>query len=107
MGKTLTQKTDDFFAKAFFVGYFTVALTVLPYCIGRMFYDNITAKKTVQSSGFIPSTFHGFDDNNDGEIDRFVEYSAIAGARMAAPTRSTYTPRDKEFLEIAKLFKEN
>ncbi len=102
--KTLSQKLREGFEKHFLTGYLALAMTVLPCCLGRMVYDRVTADRTVQVEGFSPSIFHGFDDNEDGTIDRIVEYGGIAGARMAAPTRRTYTSKDKEFRDLARVF---
>ncbi len=103
--KTLRQKLGETFEKHFLTGYLAVAMTVLPYCLGRMVYDRATADRTVRiERQFSPSTFHGFDDNKDGTIDRIVEYGGIAGARMAAPTRRTYTAKDEEFTALVRVF---
>lgn len=109
--KTLRQKLGEGFEKHFLTGYLALAMTVLPYCLGRMVYDRITADRTVQVEGFSPSTFLGFDEDKNGTIDRIVEYGGIvveyggiAGARMAAPTRRTYTAKDKEFKDLIKVF---
>jgi len=105
--KTLSQKLREGFEKHFLTGYLAVAMTVLPYCLGRTVYDRVTADKTVQvENQFSPSTFHGFDDDNNGTIDRIVEYGGIAGARMAAPMRRTYTAKDKEFEKLMRVFDE-
>lgn len=98
--KTLSQKLGEYFDKYFLAGYLTVSMTVLPYCLGRMVYDGVTADRT---KTHCETTLHGFDDNDDGAIDRIVEYGAIAGARMAAPLRRAFTSEDKEFEQLARV----
>jgi hypothetical protein len=94
--KTLSQKLGEYFL----TGYLAVSMTVIPYCLGRMIYDRVTADRT---KTHCETTLHGFDDNNDGAIDRIVEYGIIAGARMAAPMRRTFTSDDKEFEQLARV----
>jgi len=92
--------------KYFLPVYLTGVVVFCGGVLGQMIYDRVTADKTTAQveKRFSPSTFYGFDDNKDGTIDRVVEYGGIAGARMAAPTRRTFTSKDKEFSDLTKVF---
>jgi hypothetical protein len=99
-------------AKYAIIGYVALVTGVSGYIGGRGLYDRSTADKMIfqERHPEIPFTGRllcGFDENNDGEIDKVTEYFAYFGAKAMAPIMRTHKPEDKDFQELTELLNNN